>query len=878
MHPSNPPKWPLRILEWICSDRQLEVLYGDVLEVFERRVEEIGHRKARLLFFRDVFSLTRPFAMKKYRPQHAFQATLSLYRNYLKLAVRSSARNKLSFIINFIGLAVGFYAALLIGQHALFELSFDRFHPDAEETYRVSLQRMEQNRLTFNGATTFLPVGPMLQEMYPEVYNQCRFYYPFTHAVIKYAEEAYHEEKPVFADETFFDVFGFVLLSGDRAMALAEPNTVVLSQRLAAKYFGSATPMGQTIRFSFEDGEADLKVTGIIEDPRMDSHLALEMLISMKTLDQWPIFRDNEWALPFYHTYIQLQPGTPAKAFEEKASGILAQFRPPDNTANSAENFVLQPLTDIHLHSNLTFELGENGDRQAIDFLILIAGLILIIVYLNYINLSTALSSLRGREVGIRKVMGSYRGQIIPRFLIEAIVINMVALMLAFGGALLTQDYFATRFDIHFLLPQQASFWLGIVGFVLLGAVMSSVYPALITASYMPSAILRGKVSLRGSGGALRKVLIATQFAISAAMIGGMLLIAQQTNYLLNKDLGFDSEQLLVVSAPRSTPATMMNDMQRFGAEVTKDVAVHAFSASNSVPGRVMSSGSVRRADQQGQERTPVHLISVDEGYFETYSLSFQGGRPFSRSIPTDAEKIIVNLAALEALGYATVEEAVGSRLSAGGNRAFEILGVVNDYHHSSLKTHYEPIVFLLNLTSPVYMSLRMGTEQVPETLAAIKALMQSHFPQSPFEYFFLDQVFDHEFKAELRYGDLLKGFALLAIVLASLGLFGLASFLIIQCTKEMGIRRVLGASSLDFFRLLSSHFFMPLAVGSFTALVTLYYVGHGWLNTFPFRIDMHWLVFVVPLVLIITMTGITLSVLTWKTLRMELVTILKRE
>lgn len=876
-HP-NPPKWPLWILKKVCSDHQLEILYGDAIEMFHKRVQSVGARKAKLLFLRDTISSIRHFSLKK-RKYLNVSSTASLYKNYFQLIRRSFLRNKLSTSINFIGLVVGFFAALMIAQYAQYELSYDQFHQDHNKTFRVSYKRTENNQVTFHGATTFLSVGPIMQDKYAEVYNQCRFYYPFAHGVINYKEEAYHEEKPVFVDDSYFQIFSFPLIKGDERTALTEPNTVVLSEDLASKYFGIIDPIGKTIRFSFEDGETDLKVTGVLKNPRYDSHLQLDMLISMKTIDQWDAFADGEWSLPFYHTYIQLQKGTDIQSFEEKSSSILTDFRSQNNSEGDEEIFIIQPLKDIYLDSHLTFELGENGNRQAINFLILIAALILIIVYLNYINLTTALSSLKGKEVGIRKVMGSHKLQIVPRFLLESFTVNITSLLVAIGLTIISINYFVQSLGIYFEISMDPSFWLAAFIIAILGSIISAFYPAFVSASYEPIAILRGKLSSNAGGGTLRKVLISAQFAISVAMIGGMILIARQTSFVLSKDLGFDSDKLLVISAPRISveDGAYLRAVKSFRNEIVAHSSVNAFTTSSSVPGRVMSAGQISRLEDPEAEPTSLHFNSVDYDYFKSYKLSFLAGRPFSRTFQTDIGAVIINEIAMQSLGYQHAEEAIGTRIGTG-NFSFEVIGVVKNYHHSSLKNTFESIVFSLNPNRTLYFSLNINTDQLVETLEGIEAKMKEHFPNHPFEYFFLDRVFDQEFKAEMRYGSLLKGFSALSVLLSSLGLFGLSSFLITQKAKEIGIRKVLGATKKDLFDLLSSFFLLPMVSGSLLACVILYFIGNSWLRTFAFRIEMEWLVFAIPLIIVFVMTAITLGIQTSKAGNIQPAETLKNE
>ncbi len=802
-----------------------------------------------------------------------------IYMKYnLRMAIRMLSKNKLFSFINLFGLTAGFFAAILISQYVKFELGFDKFHTNYQNTYRVSFKRIENNQETLHSATTFLPVGNLLYEEYSEVSDQCRFYYPFTHGVINIDTKSYFEEKPVFADESFFRVFSFELLEGDKERALSEPNAVVLSEDLADKYFGRSNPIGKILKFTFEDGSAELTVKGIMANPRRDSHLKLDMLISFRTLDQWPIFQNNSWSLPFYHTYIQLNPDTDVQAFEASASALLTKYRPNDEGDGLREFFVFQPLKDIHLDSNLQFELGLNGDRQAINFMVLVAILILLIVYLNYINFTTAISATRAKEIGVHRVMGSSRTQLILRFLTESVVLNVCSFFLALLMVVFSLDMISQFTETYFEISKDIGFWLTLLGIVIIGAIFANLYPAIMSSGFQPIKILRGQFSLNTKDGLLRKTLIGAQFAITVAMIGGVVLISEQTNFLLGKDPGFASEQLMVINAPRNMQAANFQlSIEGLGEGITDHSDIYAFTTSGSVPGKVMGSGTIRRAKDETSEGTALQFNLIGYDFFSTYGLKVLEGRAFSRSFQSDNTKVMINEAAVDALGYSDNLQAVGSKILTAG-RELEILGVVSNYHHSSLKINFEPIVFVLSPNRLVYMTIQLNTNQLPRTLKVIETEMKQRFPDHPFEYFFLDEVFDREFKTELRYAALLKNFSFLAVILASLGLLGLSTFLISQRSKEIGIRKLLGATPKNFVGLMGSFFLKPMMFGSLIACILLYYYGNEWLATFPFRVGMKWYMFIIPLSIVMAMTVFTLIQLVVKTSRIEPTKMLRDE
>ncbi len=873
----NNPEKPPKIFRWLLSEDHLETLFGDILELYQVRKKSVGTWRARLLYYKDAISLLKPFAMKR-RPRITSVISKSLLGSYFRLSWRNLVRNRLSSSINVIGLMSAFAASILIAQYVYFELNFDRFHPEYENTYRVSFQHLENGQMSFCGATTFLPVGKLLHDEFPEIENYCRLYYPFTHASLKIEDQLFYEDKPVFAENSFFEIFGFNLIHGARSTALSEPNSVVISKSLARRYFQSEDPIGRQLKFSFEDGSTLLQVTGVMEDPREDSHLKLPFLISFKTLDQWPVFRENEWRFPFYHTYFQAGSPLNLPDFHERSSTLLKEFRPSSTESEFTERFLLQPIKDIHLDSNLAFELEENGDRRSVYFLVLVAVMILLIAYLNYINLSTAITSMKGKEIGIHKVMGSTRSQLIHRFILEAFLVNGISLILAIILVFFLVKPLSGLFETTIPFTTEITFWAWIIGIVFTGTFVASIYPAIIVAGFKSTQALKSAFSIKASGGSLRKILISIQFGLSILMIGGMILISKQTNFILTKDLGFDAEKLLVMGAPRDLQnENFAGTVRSFENTLIQNANIHNITSSGSVPGKVMGSATVRRSNKTDSEGTALYVNGIGYQYFETYGIQFLAGRSYSRSFISDSTKVILNETASQALGFDSPEKAVGQLIQTG-TAEFEVLGVVEDYHHSSLKSTFKPIVFVFSPDRMVYFTLNLNTGDLNNLLSYIEEEYQQHFPEHPLEYFFLDQVFEHEFKTEKRYTGMLKIFSLLAVIIASMGLFGLSSFAINQRAKEIGLRKVLGASVTSFMLLLGRFFLLPTLLGTIMSFLILIYVGRIWLDQFPYRIGFDWVIFVIPLVMVLLLTGVNLVLLSLRASRINPVALLKSE
>ena len=489
------------------------------------------------------------------------------------------------------------------------------------------------------------------------------------------------------------------------------------------------------------------------------------------------------------------------------------------------------------------------------------------------------MASRRAKEVGVRKVLGSFKGQVLYQFLTESLIINLGSFILALIGLYFSLHYFSALLDVHFEFSTEPLFWSWILGVVLVGALLSGLYPAMVLSSYQPITVLKGTFSNSSKGSFLRKTLISAQFIITAIMIGGAILVYEQTDFLLSKDLGFDADKILVINAPRIVDEdnNFLASVRNFGNDAINHSDIESFTHSGSVPGKVMSSGSFTRKGIADPKPVSLNVNTVDYGYFNTYKMAFTSGRPFSKEFPSDEEGIILNESAINVLGIRKDDEIHNEKVMARG-REFDIIGVVENHHHTSLKTSYEPIIYVLRPERTVYISMNVHTGHLPQTLSVIKEGMKRYFPNNPFEYFFLDQVFDQEFKEDMRYADLFKAFSILAIILAGMGLFGMASFLSAEKKKEISIRKVLGASGKDLFALLGSSFLVPISVGSIIACFLLYFGGNIWLQNFPFRIELAYPIFLGPLVIVFIITGITLGVQTLKAIKIHPIHTLRNE
>ena len=758
-----------------------------------------------------------------------------MLKNYLKIALRNLLRQRGYSVINIAGLTIGLAAFLFIALWLQDELSYDRSHEKADRIYRVV-------RANENGEANFARTAPLfapaLRNNFPEVEHAIRIKRAGT--VIRYGKNHFQENLFYYAEPRIFDVFTLPLLQGQSQTALDQPNSVVISEDIATKYFGAENPIGQTLTVG---DSSDFKVTGVMKNPPANSHLRIEFLASWAT---WERFIDPKWLHTWrsgiYYTYVLLRDEYPASELELK----FAQLDVHTDYGAEAQLFIhLQPLTDIHFYSHLKHELQANGNILYVYVFSAIALFILLIACINFMNLSTARSSRRMREVGMRKVLGAYRSQLVGQFLAEAIVVCFLGLSLAIGILELGLPYFNAFSGKVLTLNFISSIRLIAVlaGLALLLGVLSGSYPAFFLSSFQPVNVLKGQVAGRriSISKLLRKGLIVFQFTISIALIIGTVVVFHQMQFVKNQDLGFNEEQIVVI--PFLWNAQVQNKYVAFKNELMENANVLGVTASGDIPGRMMTAMSYKVAGMTEDESGGITALIVDPDFSETYEIPIVAGRDFSDELRTDVRNtFIINETAAHEMGFASPTEAVGKRFVM--NEEGRIIGVIKDFHFNSLHDGIEPLVLAVWPSWFGYASVRIAPDGMTQTLSFIERTWRAFNPNYPFNYFFFDEHFDQLYRADQRFGDVLVMFALLAIFIACLGLFGLVSFAAEQLTKEIGIRKVLGATATNVMTLLSQDFVKLVLVANLIAWPVAYYAMSKWLENFAYRIDIGWWVF----------------------------------
>jgi putative ABC transport system permease protein len=882
----RPPEWADRFLEWYCAPRFIEEIQGDLHEAFYRRCQEVGSHWARWLFVVDVLR-SLSFSTFDYSLLPS-RNTPSLLRNYTTLTFRNLLRRKVFSFINILGLAIGMTAFFLIIQYVSFEQSYDRFHENADRIYRVCLETQSPTTLAVNAAN-HPGTAPALKAEYPEVEDYTRMMPQFlrmgklvalSYVDEKNEEKSFYEEHIYIVDPSFLTMFSFPLKYGNRGNALTDPRSIVISESVAEKYFGSGDPIGKVLT---ANGRTPFKVTGVFEDIAGNSHIKFDILMSWWFIENNAGKFDQEgyWKWPEFYTYVRLAPQVDAKSFESKLDGFYERHNGEAlRKRNAHERVRLQPLTDIHLRSpEMMTEREVHGSEQMVYFLLIIAGLIILIAWINYINLSTSKSLERAKEIGLRKVVGALKRQLITQFLLESATINLLALLVSFLLTVIAYPYFSEltgkNMGSNFFeasLIKEPLFWWVVVGIFFSGSFLAGFYPAFMLSSFRIVTALKGKFFGTQSGIALRKVLVTSQFIISIALIAGTIMIFRQVEFMRTYDLGFAKDQLLVIKPPGVVDSTFRIRHESFKTELKMNPHVHNITSTSEIPGALVSDrNGIRRFSADGYTR--VYQYFVDNDFIPTYGLAIIAGRNFTEgerlmSPDAKANPIILNRKVIEALGYKNADEAVNQLVFfalGAGDWVGEIVGVVENFSQVSLKTDYEPLIFF-PVPYPTYFTINLDMNNLSETISFVQEKYEMAFPGNPFDYFFMDDYFNRQYASDQQFGKVLGLFTCLALTIAGLGLYGLTIFMVSQRTKELALRRVLGASFSNIVRLFSKDFVRLIIVANVVALPVVYFLSDRWLDNFAFRIDIGWIVFVVPFVILLTISLTTVGFQTIKT------------
>lgn len=787
-----------------------------------------------------------------------------MIKNYLKIAWRNLLRNRVFSAINIIGLAIGLASCMLISLYVLDELSFDRYNEKADQIVRVVFKgTMHGGKI--NESHVMPPTAATLKADYPEVIEATRLRQAGKPKVL-IGRHQYSDENMAFVDANFFKVFTLPFVKGDEKTALMEPNTIVVTEEAAAKYFGNQDPIGKVLNFKGSD--VPYKVTGVIHEVPVNSHFRYELFGAMAGLEE---SRSDSWMTSEFFTYLLLQKGFDYHKLEaklpatvekymgpqlEKAMGItLTEFRKSGNDIG----LFLQPLTEIHLYGDAVYDLSQSGDIKYVYIFGAVAVIMLVIACINFMNLSTAGSSKRAREVGVRKVMGSEKKELVLQFLLESVLLTSIALILAIIFGLLAlplfNDLSGKDLSLQLRAVPQLIPYLLLFGLVI--GLLAGSYPAFFLSSFKPISVLKGRFNFDKTSISLRSGLVVVQFFISITLMIGTTVVYQQLKYIQNKKLGYSKDQVLVMDT-----WSLGKNQEAFQDELLRDPNVVSVSSSGFIPAGPSYNNNYM-VFPDGDMTTLVKTLryEIDHNYISTLGMEMAYGRNFSKEFGTDSSGVILNETAASMLGWK--KDALNHTISRSGNdgkvATFRVIGVVKDFHFRSLHERITPLVMTLSGGAGTTI-VKLKTKNVKEVLSRMKMKWDSFRPENPFEYTFLDERFNDTYKAEQKTGQILGVFAGLTIFVACLGLFGLATFTAEQRTREIGVRKVLGASVSGIVGLLSKDFIKLVCIAIVVAMPVAWYGMNKWLQEFEYRIEISWWMLSLAGILSIAVAILTVS------------------
>jgi putative ABC transport system permease protein len=872
----DPPPIPLRFLEWFCPPALYEGIEGDLLEQFDMDIKAHGYKHARRRLVLNIFRFFRPGIILRNR--FSFQLIdLIMFTNYLIVAYRNIRKSKAFSAINVCGLGIGLAACLLIFQFVSFELSYDKFNEKFDRTYRVTNDRYQNGKLIQHGTIMYPTIGPTMAKDYPEIEEYTRLM-PGGELNVKVNDKNYRGDYCHFADEHFLAVFTFPLLAGNKTTALKDRFNIVLSEKTAKKYFGVTDGnytdiIGKNLYWGLD--VQPYTISGVCIDPPPNSHIQFEGLVSYSTLiSAEEPHADNSWTWSDMRHYLVLKPGADYKTLESKFEAFSEKYFQGDKVSGSVEKFFLQPLKEAHLYSDYEYDIARTANGKAVWAMLIVALFILLIAWINYINLTTSRAIDRAKEVGLRKVMGAVKSQLIKQFIFESFLITVLAFVFAFILVITLQSSFNqivnNKLSLTTIITSLSSGNILIVVAVIIACViLSGFYPAFILSSYQPAVVLKGKFQRSSRGHFLRKALVIFQFTASAALITGTIIVSRQLVYMNSADLGIDIHNTLIVQGPELSgyDSTFIQRAESYKHVLLQVDGVVNAATSNNIPGnRLGRSFGIRLVEEPSSSHYTMSNMSVDYSFFDTYNVALLAGRKF---LPTDHKvnfddlnTVIINRNAVKLLGIDSVQNAVGKEIVWGGDgtRKWTIVGVVGDFHQESLKKPMEPMIFRPSYGANNPTSIRLKTADTQKVIADIEGIYKGFFPGNSFEYFFLRDSYQRQYSDDNRFGKVISIFTVLAIIISCLGLIGLSSYTAVQRTKEIGVRKVLGASIYSIVTLLSVDFMKLVCIAALLSLPIAYYSMQNWLQGYTYRITLSWMLFVMPVFVVLMIALFTIS------------------
>jgi putative ABC transport system permease protein len=773
-----------------------------------------------------------------------------MIRNYVKVALRNLMKYKFISSINLFGLTVGLTCCLLILAYILNELSYDRYHSKADQIYRIERTFMdpESKMPSLELATVAPPYAPLLVNDFKEIKKLTRFLQNGQTA-FRYEDKSINEENVIWADENLFSVFDVEMVKGNPSKALNDPYSVILTEKAAKKYFGNEDPLNKVIRM---DNQFDFKVTGVFKELPPNSHFHADAILSFRSLNDTALYGEERlrtnWSNNSFYTYLLLPEGYDYKkleaqlpAFQDRHIREGGKFKTSDWS-----KLTLRKLPDIHLYAHTDAEAEENGDIKRVYIFAAIALFILLIACINYMNLSTARSALRAKEIGVRKVVGAGRPELIWQFLSESVFVSWIATILAFLITWIALPWMnelsGQQLSINILFQWKVLLPILLVPFVV--GLVSGLYPALFLSSFQPIKVLKGLMKVGGANVSFRQVLVVVQFAISIVLIISTVIVFDQLRFMQGRSLGFNRDHVITLNYN----AGLVPLYESFRTEMLSNPGVKEVGRSSRIPtGRLLDAmgSQIRRSDTLEPTKADIKFVRADEGFIPAYGIRMVAGRNLSRQYGMDTSAFMINEAAVKILGLKSNADAIGKDFEYGGRRG-KLVGVFNDFHFESMHQRILPLVMYMPVNPNNYgnVSIKVSGSNMPSVLQHIEKTWKKFLPDIPYDYTFMDENFERLYESEQRQATIFTIFAFIAIFIACLGLFGLSAFAISQRVKEIGIRKVLGAEVSSIVGLLSKDFLKLVLVAALIAFPLAWYAMNRWLEDFAYRITIQWWIF----------------------------------
>ncbi|QHT69980.1 FtsX-like permease family protein [Rhodocytophaga rosea] len=836
---SPPPAWLTKLLQRLHPSDSLEEVEGDLEELYAYWYNQYGKPKADVRYLLAVLSVLPPFVRQRSKKHsQPLYLTFSMIHYYIKHIRRGLARNKTYALLNMVGLTAGLVCFSLIALWVSDELSYDRFNKNYDRIFRLTaLAKTESGVIKF--AVSSAPMAKALKEDYAEVENTVRL--DLREEIITHQGEQVLEKGILLADPSFFDVFTYQLTRGDVATALHEPYSIILTESAAKKYFGDSDPIGQTLLLNMYDTGygASYKITGVMADPPYNAHFTFTMIVSFKTVEvaKPDVLTVDGWGDGSYYTYVLVKEGVDYKAFSDKIAQFYGKYV-GERFAQWREIYFyqLQPLSDIYLRSHLQYELAATGNEMHVYIFSTIGIFILLLAGINYMNLATAQAVSKAKETGIKKVVGAFRHQLMIQYLLESILLAMAALMLAFVLCYLLQPLFFQITGKNLSLFTSPMLVVFLIGISLLLGMVSGIYPAFIISGFKPIVVLKGNFKSATQGIVLRKLLVVSQFVITILLISSIIIIDSQLTYIKNKDLGYNKDALLFLRVHGN--ADVVRRYAAFATELETNPIISGATVSNTLLGS-LPSGESETVDAAGNKvQVNTARMAVDSNFIKVYGLHLLAGRNFDKVSPaTKVLPVIVNESAIQRLGWKDASSAIGKPFNIG-NQQGSIIGVVKDFHFSRLQHLIEPLAMYPSDGYFSRITLRTNVSQPAAVTAWLEKTWKKHFPGVLLDYIFSDSAIEAQYRAEERFARIFLYFSVLSLVIACLGLYGLIAYTTSQKTKEIGIRKVLGATATGIAGTLTKDFLKLVVLAFLIATPLAWFLMSRWLEDFAYRIS----------------------------------------